>query len=384
LVTNSMAVLSYSYARMNSRSKANPPDDFDPKLPQSLFKPGGAVFGSKQTYQIVTKIGSGPFGPLWKAVVPATGFEVAIRQPPEASECLQREIANLLLLSEFNVPRVPKLVEAISQQDQPPLIVTEMINARPLPRQMLSEREARNFLYQCSETLHMIHSSGIIHRNLQPANFFLHEDTSEPWIVGFELSTNLKLTLKAQNTRFEGVFNAPEIQHGVVGTYSDIYSLGITLLHLTGPPFRELAIDEILERNFTYDFSAILIKMTNQDFHERYHDCSQIMKDLLDLIPIQQPPQPPKPGHEFPPIYPGAHIQGLSQTYSVTAELARGGFGVVWKATLIQNPKIQVAVKQPLNLDGRDLLDREAGILKQLVGIPRVQHLIETIAPPVR
>jgi len=99
--------------------------------------------------------------------------------------------------------------------------------------QNMSAPKAITLLENTLATLDAIHKKGILHRDIKPSNIVIHENTSEPWI--FDFAKEIVLVGRGGNTLVgTAVFSAPEIKDGIVGPYSDIFSLGATILACTG------------------------------------------------------------------------------------------------------------------------------------------------------
>lgn len=119
----------------------------------------------------------------------------------------------------------------------------------PNTEKPFSEKEAFCFLLNCLETLKLVHGRGILHRDIKPDNIIIHQHTREPWLIDFGIAKKIELSSMGKNTKIGTPrFSAPEISsHGIVGTFSDIFSLGATILYLTGSLGSEAEWDEVLQ-----------------------------------------------------------------------------------------------------------------------------------------
>ncbi|CAL6106768.1 Kinase [Hexamita inflata] len=85
--------------------------------------------------------------------------------------------------------------------------------------------------YQVAQALDHLHTNGIIHRDVQPANIMLHNDNKEKKslikLIDFGCSTSKKY---AQSDKGTLQFMAPEVIQNKPYSYkSDVYSLGCSL-----------------------------------------------------------------------------------------------------------------------------------------------------------
>lgn len=207
-----------------------------------------------------------------------------------------------------------------------------------------SEDRTKTFLYRCLKTLNLIHKAGVIHRDLKPSNVILHRN--KPWIVDFGISR--KLPLKGQMMDFTVIgtapFQAPETMSRLgLGTFSDIYSLGVTILAITCPLDDETHWQEVIPKSqFSNGLRAILTKMVELNFLQRFQTCQEILDLSYFSNPAQEPllvprifpepiPLPKAPrlsslslGHEF--SVPMSAIRSLEPKWRLFCSLEGQGF----------------------------------------------------------
>lgn len=111
--------------------------------------------------------------------------------------------------------------------------------------------------------------------------------THEPWIVDFGIAKELVQTKKGGNTLIgTPAFQGPEIAEGIIGPYSDIFSLGSTVLCLTNLlSDDDCDWEDVLPKCsfFGEGMKNILKKMISSDFTQRYQNCDDVIKDLNKL-----------------------------------------------------------------------------------------------------
>ncbi|MDD5053555.1 MAG: serine/threonine-protein kinase [Sulfuricurvum sp.] len=148
------------------------------------------------------------------------------------------EYAHLSSLSHQNIVKVIDF--GIDADNNVPYIVLEQLSGRLLkeiPLYELSKHFKSNLLYTLYETLQYIHSKGIIHADINPANIMCLYDGSIR-LFDFGISKNLNkkqlfeldyTNIKAYNPRYA----APEIIEGAVPDQnSDLFSLSVVLFEL--------------------------------------------------------------------------------------------------------------------------------------------------------
>jgi eukaryotic-like serine/threonine-protein kinase len=121
-------------------------------------------------YEILTPIGAGGMGEVWKARDARLGRIVAIKQVKEPhSERFKREAH---AIASLNHPYICQLHDIGEDY-----LVLEYVEGKPLPSP-LPERDAVRLATQIGIALEAAHKKGIIHRDLKPANIMLTEEGS--------------------------------------------------------------------------------------------------------------------------------------------------------------------------------------------------------------
>ena len=132
------------------------------------------------------------------------------------------------------------------------------------------------------EGLKAIHDSGIIHKDLKPANMMISDDGSRVVLIDFGISSvSGGSTMIITHTGRSPFYSAPETSTGIFWTGSDYYSLGISLYELyTGTtPFQNAGIDDVTRYacsekipypdNFDEDLKDLITGLTYKDISNR-------------------------------------------------------------------------------------------------------------------
>ena len=206
-------------------------------------EPSRRTFGD---YELLTEIGRGDAGVVYKARQISRDQVVAVKTLPFASEAFARRFraeteavaANLV---HANIVPIHEVGEqdgqhyfAMDYVDGPSLAA--LVEDNPLP----AARAAR-YVRKIAQAIQYAHDSGILHGDLKPSNVLI-DSNDEPRITDFglartnvELGTrNSELTLSSQPPG-SPCYLPPEQaidQWGTVGPQSDVYSLGAILYQL--------------------------------------------------------------------------------------------------------------------------------------------------------
>ncbi len=267
---------------------------------------GGDILTGRMVahYQIISKLASGGMGAVYKAFDLRLARRVALKFLPRS--LAEDEVARMRFLQEAQTvsaldhPNICTIYE-IDETSEGELFLAmayyeggtlrEMIQSGPL-----LVREAAGLAAQVAAGLAVAHQSGIVHRDVKPANVALSRG-GQVKILDFGIA---KLT-GTDDEWLAGTTShmSPEQLAGdKVDHRSDIWSLGVLLYQmLTGEvPFPGEDGDEVLaeirrEAPIPPDvpepegsrLAAILARALARDPDERYQDVARMHKDLEDL-----------------------------------------------------------------------------------------------------
>ncbi|HYM62820.1 MAG TPA: protein kinase, partial [Thermoanaerobaculia bacterium] len=225
-------------------------DSFLDTTPVEL-KPGTRL-GS---YEIISMIGAGGMGEVYRARDTRIGREVAIKRLPESfghdPDRLRRFEREARLAGSLNHPNLVTIHD-VGTHDDAPFVVMELLKGHTLREEIgrLSNRKAIDYGIQIATGLAAAHEQGIVHRDLKPENIFITDD-GRVKILDFGLAKSVPAPLQNQLRESEATLrrNSDPTREGVIlGTTgymspeqiigepvdarSDIFSFGVILYEM--------------------------------------------------------------------------------------------------------------------------------------------------------
>lgn len=195
-----------------------------------------------QNYIIVSKLGQGGMGTVYKAVDNVLGREVALKMlntvminQPQVLDRFKKEAQVLARLLHPNIAVIYNLIE----QEQQHFMVMEYVEGKNLDEIL---RQHKSIPYQvvvlifmqALEGLHHAHRKGIFHRDIKPSNLILTPDGIVK-LMDFGIAKVAGEQRMTQVNKVIGTieFLAPEIIEGKEPSVSsDIYAAGVTMYEL--------------------------------------------------------------------------------------------------------------------------------------------------------
>jgi serine/threonine-protein kinase len=266
-------------------------------------------------YEIVSELGRGGMGVVWKGYEPALTRYVAIKELSPAlahdANLVERFLREARSMAALNDPHIIQIY-FIGQENNQPFFVMEFVEGESLSG--LIKREGRlgvndslKILHQAAQGLATAHDRGVIHRDIKPANLMLNQ-RGQVKIADFGIAlANRDFDAKLTGTgEFVGTpgYLSPEVCLGKpVDQRSDIFALGIALFEmLTGrTPFTDesplkLMLEVVqadipdvraINAEVGPEVAAILTKMLAKDPADRYQDTHALMRDIEALgVPL--------------------------------------------------------------------------------------------------
>jgi serine/threonine-protein kinase len=259
-------------------------------------------------YEIVSELGRGGMGVVYKGYEPALSRYVAIKElsptlahDPAVVERFLREARSMAMLNDPHIIQI----YSIGQEEGLPFFVMEFVDgssvAAIIQRDLhLYPEDAMKIVHQTAQGLSAAHERGVIHRDIKPANLIISQ-RGQVKIADFGIALanadmNQKLTSAGEMVGTPG-YLPPELLLGrPVDQRSDVYALGVVLFEmLTGrTPFSDASvyklmldvvqteIPDVREINSEIDpgVAAILAKMLIKDPAKRYQSMAELIADL--------------------------------------------------------------------------------------------------------
>lgn len=278
------------------------------------------VGGRLGKYVILSELGRGGMAVVYKAHQPDLDRLVAIKVLFGAvlqQRFIERFQAEARAVAKMNHPNVIRIYE-VGEQNGIYFLVMEYIQGMDLLAYLHEKKPSFNevveIVNQVGEALAYCHSQGIIHRDLKPTNILMRGLT--PILIDFGLAKavdpnlNVTLTLSGEVVGSPAYMSPEQAQGQIVGTLSDICSLGIIMyelitfknpyldprsLHQTalnaikGEPVPLRYISPWLDA----DFAAIVNCCMAKDPKIRYQHVDLVLKDLYSYrngLPIMAKP----------------------------------------------------------------------------------------------
>jgi serine/threonine-protein kinase len=207
-------------------------------------------------YEIVSPLGAGGMGEVYRARDTRLGREVAVKVLPpgfsEDADRLRRFEQEARAASALNHPNI-LTVHDVGTQDGAPYVVSELLEGETLRERLssgaLSSRRAVDYATQIARGLAAAHEKGIVHRDLKPENLFVTKDgrvkildfglakLTRPEKIGptTEAPTQTAGTEPGVVMGTAGYMSPEQVRGQAADQVSDIFSLGAVLYEmLTG------------------------------------------------------------------------------------------------------------------------------------------------------
>jgi serine/threonine protein kinase/Tol biopolymer transport system component len=298
-------------------------------------------------YRIVSKLGEGGMGAVYRAADTKLNREVAIKVLPDAlandPDYLERFTREAQVLASLNHPNIAAIYgvedRAIVMELVEGETIAERIAGGPIPLE-----DALAIARQIAEALEAAHEKGIIHRDLKPANVKVTPDgvvkvldfgLAKAADSGASASTVNSPTLTLRSTQVGVIlgtagYMAPEQAAGKpVDRRADIWSFGVTLYEMltgsmlfTGETISH-TLASVLKDKIDFDvpqapppIRRLLARCLERNPKERLRDIGEAriaIRDFLANPPAEAPPPAPAaPASRLPWIFAAALLLALA------------------------------------------------------------------------
>ncbi|MEQ9000966.1 MAG: serine/threonine-protein kinase [Coleofasciculus sp. B1-GNL1-01] len=274
---------------------------------QNVCQTCGAQLILAERYRPLRLLGAGGLGRTLLAEdksQPSTPY-CAIKQfypqgqnsSPKAAQLFHQEAERLQELG--NHPQIPAFL-AYFEQDNCQYIVQEFIDGENLNQELaelgaFSEKQICSLLTDLLPVLNFIHQGNVIHRDIKPENIIRRRRDNKLVLVDFGAAKYATWTILAKTGTTIGSagYAAPEQTFGKAVFASDIYSLGVTCIHLL-TQMQPFDLYEPLESGFIWrqylvnnpvsqNLAELLDKMIDPVMKQRYQSVEQVLQDFQNL-----------------------------------------------------------------------------------------------------
>ncbi|WP_152964929.1 serine/threonine-protein kinase, partial [Limnoraphis robusta] len=230
----------------------------------------------------------------------------------KAKQLFEQEAVRLDELGKH--PQIPELY-AYFTQDKRQYLVQEYIQGKNLQQELdesgtFNETQILQLLKKLLPVLYFVHKNQVIHRDVKPDNLIRRASDKQLFLVDFgaaKLATRTALAVTGTTIGSAG-YAAPEQALGKANFSSDIYSLGVTCIHLLTQvePFQLYDVSEgewvwrdYLTNPINQKLGEVLDKMLQQAMKKRYQSIREIVNAISSqaapskILRIPPPPPPP-------------------------------------------------------------------------------------------
>src|SRR5579862_2607560 len=264
-------------------------------------------------YVVISELGRGAMGIVYKASDPTIDREVALKVlslsasqeegTNSPQEMFMREVRAAGRLAH---PSIVTIYDAFDDPDnQNSCIVMELVPGRTLEKTLesgnpLGIEQMLSIIRQVAEALDYAHRNQVIHRDLKPANILVTED-GRTKITDFGIA---KVLAREGIARTVGIMGTPsymspeQVRGGEIDARTDIFSLGIIIFTMlagqkpfSGNPaavmfkivYEEPPLPSILNPGLSPAFDQVIKKCLAKDRDLRYASARELLGDLDDL-----------------------------------------------------------------------------------------------------
>lgn len=332
-------------------------------------------------YQIISEVGKGSMGVVYKAHDPQIDRVVALKvlRPDRitSEEFVQRFLKEARAIGRLSHPNIITVYD--SGQDNDTLyIVMEFLIGKTLreaqQEKQLSLQEIIHIGSQVADALDYAHRQGIVHRDIKPSNILLTPEgylkLTDFGIARIEDPTAHHQT-QAGDILGTPIYMSPEqIMGRKVDGRSDLYSLGVILYELTTgrKPFQgenlaaifNAIIEEkpppieLPDTSLSQRLSALIFKSISKSTEDRFQTGAQLaqaLKSCLQRRKSDAPPEsvaPPKPDRMrfMLPLALGLALAAAVAGYFVVSRFMHGEQTPVATTTKDQAPE-PIGIEKP-------------------------------------
>ncbi|MBR8828885.1 MAG: GUN4 domain-containing protein [Gomphosphaeria aponina SAG 52.96 = DSM 107014] len=261
----------------------------------------------RERYRAISLIGQGGFSKTFLAIdedKPSNPYCVIKQFFPQTQDEETRSKASKLFKQEADRlealgshPQIPALFAYFSQEGRKYLI-QEYINGQNLAQELaeigpFNEQKIRQLLIDLLSVLEFIHNEQVLHRDIKPENIIRRQDDNQLVLVDFGAAKYVTQTsLKVTGTLIGSTeYVAPEQIRGKPTFASDLYSLGVTCIHLL-TEINPLYLYDINEEKWVWrqylfnnpisdELGNVLDKLIQNAPRKRFQSASEVIQKIM-------------------------------------------------------------------------------------------------------
>lgn len=245
----------------------------------------------------------------------SNGTQVSYSDKSVARRNIEKFLKEAKTMAELNHEGVVK-VNDVFEENNTAYYVMEYIEGKSLAEQLpIAQEQALCYIKQAAEALQYVHTKGILHLDIKPANIMINQ-SGKAVLIDFGISKHYDSEGKGTSSSTQGYSSGyspiEQMTPGGLKQFTpptDIYALGATLYKIisgtTPPASTDLADEETLSR--PENMSREVFGFINKCMQQKRKDRPQTMSEVLGLIEAlsgEKPkpkPTPPKPKPEPKP-----------------------------------------------------------------------------------
>ena len=263
------------------------------------------------TYRLISRLGAGGMGEVWRAEDTKLLRQVAIKILPEQlakdQEWKERFLREARTVAQLNHPNIAGIY-SIDQQGDTLFIAMELIEGESLSTVMsrgpMIPADAVRVAVHVCDGLSEAHAKGIVHRDIKPDNIILSPRFVK--VLDFGIAKQIGGTADPGLTQGGMVMGTPHYMSPeqalgrTVDARTDIFSLGVVLYEMLSgqKPFTGDAITEILLKivmneprdiasaafGITPALASVVRRCMQKQPEERYQDCEELRAALVTSL----------------------------------------------------------------------------------------------------
>ena len=259
-----------------------------------------------ERYRALKIIGQGGFGKTYLAQGAVNNSLCVIKQfslPSSSSTALRLFSDEAGQLKSLGIhEQIPTFIDYVEQQDEC-FIVQEFINGSNLEEELaangaFSEAQVEELLLDILPVIDFIHDRSVIHRDIKPENIICRKSDSRFVLVDFgaaKQATTIALA-KTGTTIGSAGYTAPEQVFGKAVKQSDLYSLGVTCVHLLTNMHPFDLVDsadgnwvwrDYLKQPVSTRLGQVIDKLLERGTRQRYQSAAEVWQDLYAKVPVK-------------------------------------------------------------------------------------------------